>query len=86
MALTYYELSSWHPDPEWHLEPPTFGEEWSESEIVVRTQHSTEMPECVARLLHNHQVCGVLDNYDLGLTPKENYEIHRVDDNYEVPF
>ena len=44
------------------------------------------MPEDVARLLHSLQVQQGLDDYDMGITPEENYEIHRVDDNYEVPF
>ena len=83
MALTSYELSSWHPDPEGHLQPwePDY-----DPQIWIRTQHSINMPECVARLLHKHQVCGVLADYDLGATPEENYEIHRQDDDYEIPF
>ena len=44
------------------------------------------MPEHVARLLHSLQVQQGLDDYDMGITPEENYEIHRVDDDYEVPF
>ena len=83
MTLTSYELSSWHHDPEGHLQPwePDY-----DPQIWIRTQHSINMPECVARLLHNHQVCGILDDYDLGIKPKENYEIHRQDDDYELPF
>lgn len=88
MALTYYELSSWHPDPEGHLEPIdwSFSEDLEPSQIWIRTEHSVNMPECVARSLHKHQVCGVLDNYDMGIKPEENYKIHRCDDDYEVPF
>jgi hypothetical protein len=44
------------------------------------------MPECVARSLHDYQVRGVLDDYELGIKPKQNYEIHRHDDDYELPF
>ena len=99
MALTSYELSSWHPDPEWHLEPfdpdptycrpnsPSFDPDYEpHSRICIRTKHSVNMPEHVARLLHSLQVQQGLDDYDMGITPEENYEIHRVDDNYEVPF
>ena len=48
MALTSYELSSWHPDPEGHLQPwePDY-----DPQIWIRTQHSINMPECVAKLL-----------------------------------
>ena len=76
MALNYYELSSYHPDPEWHLEP--FDPD--------PTKHSVNMPEHVARLLQSLQVQQGLDDYDMGITPEENYEIHRVDDDYVVPF
>ena len=100
MALTSYELSSWHPDPEWHLKPfdpdPTYCHPNSPSfdpvdpflidQIRVKTKHSINMPECVARSLHKHQVCGVLDDYEMGIKPKENYEIYRQDDDYELPF
>ena len=88
MALISYELSSWHPDPEGHLEPIDWShsEDVEPSQIWIRTQHSANMPECVARSLHEYQVRGVLDDYELGAKPEENYEIHRVDDNYEVPF
>ena len=44
------------------------------------------MPECVARLLHSLQVQQELDDYELGIKPKENYKIHRLDDDYELPF
>ena len=83
MALTSYELSSWHPDPEGHLQPwePDY-----DPQIWIRTQHSINMPECVAKLLHRLQVQQGLDDYDLGATPEENYKIHRLDDDYEVPF
>ena len=99
MTLEFYQLSSWHPDPEWHLQPfdpdPTYCHPSSPSydpdydlfdQICIRTQHSINMPECVARLLHNQEVSEELSDYDLGVKPKENYEIHRVDDDYEVPF
>ena len=99
MSLKSYELSSWHPDPEGHLQPwdpdPTYCHPNSPSydpdyesypQIWIKTQHSANMPECVAKLLHKHQVCGVLADYDLGATPEENYEIHRKDDDYEIPF
>ena len=100
MALTYYELSSYHPDPEWHLEPfdpdPTYCHphspsydpeyEYQGSRINIRSEHPACMPECVARLLHSIEVRQELDDYDMGITPEENYEIHRVDDDYVVPF
>ena len=83
MALTSYELSSWHHDPEGHLQP--FKPDY-DPQIWIRTQHSANMPECVAKLLHSLQVQQELDNYDLGIKPKENYKIHRQDDDYELPF
>ena len=100
MALTYYELSSYHPDPEEHLQPfdpdPTYCHpnspsydpeyEYQADRIDIRTEHSVNMPECVARLLHSIQVRKELDDYELGITPEENYEIHRVDDDYVIPF
>jgi len=88
MTLISYELSSWHPDPEGHLEPIdwSYSEDLESPQIWIRTQHSVNMPECVAKSLHDHQVRGVLDDYDLGAKPEENYEIHRCDDDYELPF
>ena len=83
MALTSYELSSWHPDPEGHLQPwePDY-----DPQICIRTKHSVNMPEHVARLLHSLQVQQGLDDYYLDIKPEENYKIHRQDDDYELPF
>ena len=99
MTFTSYELSSWHSDPEWHLQPfdpdPTYCHPNSPSydpdydpfdQICIRTQHSKYMPECVARLLHEHKVSEELSDFNLGARPKENYEIHRLNDDYEIPF
>ena len=99
MALTYYELSSWHPDPEGHLEPfdpdptychphsPSYDPDYDPSpRINIRSEHPACMPECVAKLLHSIEVHQELDDYDMGITPEENYEIHRVDDDYVIPF
>ena len=99
MTLTTYELSSWHPDPEGHLQPfdpdPTYCMPNSPSydpdydpfpKINIRTRHSVNMSEDVARLLHILQVQKELDDYDMGITPEENYEISRRDNDYEIPF
>ena len=99
MALTSYELSSWHPDPEGHLEPwdpdptychphsPSYDPDYDPSpRINIRTKHSVNMPEHVARILHSLQVQQGLDDYYMGITPEENYEIYRQDDDYELPF
>ena len=99
MALTSYELSSWHPDPEGHLEPfdpdptycmpnsPSYDPDYDPSpRINIRPKHSVNMPEHVARILHSLQVQQGLDDYYMGITPEENYEIYRQDDDYELPF
>ena len=88
VSFTSYELSSYHSDPEWYLEPfeYTFSEEVEPSQMAIRTTHSAYMPECVARLLHNIQVRKELDSYHLGITPEENYEVYRVNDDYVIPF
>ena len=99
MSFTSYELSSWHPDPEAHLQPfdpdPTYCHPHSPSydpdyepysRICIRTSHSAYMPECVARLLHDIQVRKELDSYDLGITPESNYEVYRLNDDYVIPF
>ena len=98
MTLTSYELRSWHLDPEWHLDfdpdptychpnSPSYDPEYeTRSQISVTTQHSKYMPECVARVLHDLQVRNELADYELGIKPKENYEIYRIDDDYVIPF
>ena len=99
MSFTSYELSSWNPDPEAHLQPfdhdPTYFHPNSPSydpdydpfnRICIRTSHSAYMPECVARLLHDIQVRKELDSYDLGITPESNYEVYRLNDDYVIPF
>ena len=74
MALTSYELSSWHPDPEGHLQPwePDY-----DPQICIRTKHSVNMPEHVARLLHSLQVQQGLDDYYLDINLKRTIKIHR---------
>ena len=99
MTLEYYQLSSWHPDPEWHLQPfdpdptychpnsPSYDQDYEPSlEISIRTTHSAYMPECVARFLHDIQVRKELDSYELDIKPEESYVIHRTDDDYVIPF
>ena len=99
MSFTSYELSSWHPDPEAHLQPfdpdttychpnsPSYDQDYEPSlEISIRTTHSAYMPECVARFLHDIQVRKELDSYDLGITPESNYEVYRLNDDYVIPF
>ena len=44
------------------------------------------MPECIARLIHRIEVRQELDDYGMGATPKEDYEIYRVDNDYVIPF
>ena len=99
MALTSYELSSWHPDPEWHLEPfdpdPTYCHPHSPSydpdyepysRICIRPKHSVNMPEHVARLLHSIQVRKELDEYEMGVKPLPGYTISRWNYDPEIPF
>ena len=88
MALISYELSSWHPDPEGHLEPIDWShsEDVEPSQIWIRTQHSANMPECVARLLHTVQVRKELDSYEMGAKPLPGYDISRWNYDPEIPF
>ncbi len=88
MSFTSYELSSHHPDPEGHLEPIdwSFSEEQVSPTIRISTQHSAYMPESVARHLHDIEVRKELDGYFLDLEPEKNYEVYRLNDDYELPF
>ena len=79
MALTSYQLTSHHEDPEyWMTEVPDY--------ITVTTEHSPNMPECVARLLHSIQVRKELDEYEMGVKPLPGYTISRWNYDPEIPF
>ena len=75
--MNYFILESIHNDPESHLIP---FEDRDGAYLPVCTEHPSMMPDCVAKQLHNLEVRKIMNGYEMGIHPQDNYSIFRHSD------